>query len=102
MAQHVDRYIKAETNGGWGFAWFIIAIAVVVNLSVFWLHSTTYYPPTDLRFRAKGAGGHGAEAPHGAADTHGSEASPASEAGDPSRGQTQTGADPNRPAGGGH
>ncbi len=102
MAQHVDRYIKAETNGGWPFAAFIIAVAVVINLAVFWLHSTTYYPPTDLRFRAKGAGTHAEAGGHDAADSHGSEASPASEGGDPSRGQAQTGADPSRPAGAGH
>lgn len=81
MAQHVDRYIKAETNGGWPFAGFIIAVAVVINLAVFWLHSTTYYPPTDLRFRAKGAGTHAEAADHGAADTHGAAGEAATPAG---------------------
>jgi len=66
--EHQDRYIEAHTNKGWGFAGFIILLAVVTNLAVFWLHSSTYYHPRDLRFHAKGAAGHGAPAAdHGAA-----------------------------------
>lgn len=54
--EHQDRYIQAHTNKGWGFAGLIILLAVVTNLAVYWLHSSTYYHPRDLRFRAKGSG----------------------------------------------
>ena len=28
MAPHNDRFVRAETNGGWGFATFVILLAV--------------------------------------------------------------------------
>ncbi|HLV26940.1 MAG TPA: hypothetical protein VKZ41_11575 [Gemmatimonadales bacterium] len=53
--EHQDRYIEAQPNKGWGFAGVIVLLAVVTNLAVYWLHSSTYYEPRDLRFQAKGA-----------------------------------------------
>lgn len=52
---HQDRYIEAKPNSGWGFAGVIILLAIVTNLAVFWLHSSTFYHPRDLRFQGKGS-----------------------------------------------
>ena len=53
--EHQDRYIEAQPNKGWGFAGLIILLAVVTNLAVYWLHTSTYYHPRDLRFVGRGA-----------------------------------------------
>jgi hypothetical protein len=60
--EHTDRpatrpVIRREhRNGGWGFALFIIALAVVINSTVAYIHYTTSSrPPQDVMFRAKGA-----------------------------------------------
>lgn len=54
MAHHVDRYIPAETNGGWGFATFVIVLAVVLIAGVTYVHKTTYKHPTDVTARGVG------------------------------------------------
>jgi cbb3-type cytochrome oxidase subunit 3 len=54
MAQHVDRYIPAETNGGWGFASFVIVLALVLIAGVAYIHNKTYKHPTDVTARAIG------------------------------------------------
>jgi hypothetical protein len=33
-------------NRGWGFAFFIVALAIVVNIGVFALHKATYLEPS--------------------------------------------------------
>jgi hypothetical protein len=71
--EHQDRYIEAQPNKGWGFAGLIVLLAIVTNLAVYWLHSSTYYHPRDLRFVGKGAPGQhapAAEAGEGAAGAH--------------------------------
>ena len=55
MAHHVDRYIPAETNGGWGFASFVIVLALVLIAGVTYIHKTTYKHPTDVSAHAVGA-----------------------------------------------
>ena len=51
---HVDRYVPAETNGGWGFATAIIALAVLCIVVVTILHKKTYKLPTDVTARSIG------------------------------------------------
>jgi hypothetical protein len=56
MAQHVDRYVPADTNGGWGFAAFIIALAAAFIITVTIIHKNTYKHPTDPTWHGKGSG----------------------------------------------
>lgn len=55
MAHYPDRYVPADTNGGWGFASFVIALAVACIVAVFMIHKQTYKHPTDPTWQAKGA-----------------------------------------------
>jgi hypothetical protein len=54
MAQYPDRYVPADTNGGWGFASFVIALAVVFNVAVTYIHKQTYKHPADTTMHGKG------------------------------------------------
>jgi hypothetical protein len=56
MDHHVDRYIPADTNGGWGFAAGVIALAVFFIVSVTIIHRNTYRHPTDVTWHGKGSG----------------------------------------------
>ena len=51
---HVDRYVPAQTNGGWGFAGFIIGLAIACILLATYVHQKTYKHPTDVTARAIG------------------------------------------------
>ena len=51
---HVDRYIPARTNEGWGAAAATIALALVCILGATVIHKKTYKPPTDPSWRAAG------------------------------------------------
>jgi hypothetical protein len=51
---HVDRYVPAQTNGGWGFASAIIGLAVACILFATYVHQKTYKHPTDVTARAIG------------------------------------------------
>jgi hypothetical protein len=44
---HTDRYVRAETNGGWGFAAMIIGLAVACIVFATYVHQKTYKHPTD-------------------------------------------------------
>jgi hypothetical protein len=55
MSQYTDRFIPAETNGGWGFASGVIALAVLCIVAVAYIHKSTYKHPTDVRWHAKGS-----------------------------------------------
>jgi hypothetical protein len=55
MEKHVDRYIPADTNGGWGFAAGVIALAVFCIVTVTIIHRSTYKHPTDVTWHAKGS-----------------------------------------------
>jgi hypothetical protein len=57
MTAHVDRYIPAETNGGWGFAAFIVALAVGCIVVATYVHKETYRHPIDVTWHGKGSGG---------------------------------------------
>jgi hypothetical protein len=41
-------------QGGWGVALFIVLLAVGSAFTAFYVHKTTYRPPTDVRMRAVG------------------------------------------------
>jgi hypothetical protein len=62
MAQHVDRYVPADTNGGWGFATAVIVFALVLIAGVTYIHKTTYKHPTDVTWRGIGEGSSSAAA----------------------------------------
>ncbi len=61
MEEHVDRYIPADTNGGWPFAAAVLTLVAILIVSVTIIHKQTYRHPTDVTWQAKGAavdGGH--------------------------------------------
>lgn len=60
---HQDRYVPADTNGGWPIAGGVVLLAVACILGATYLHKKTYKHPTDPTWHAKGertvpAGGH--------------------------------------------
>jgi hypothetical protein len=63
--QHVDRYVPAETNGGWGVAAGIILLAVACIATATYVHQKTYRHPTDVTWHSgtRAAGGEGTTAP---------------------------------------
>ena len=63
MAKYVERYVPAETNGGWGIAAGVVALAVACIVTVTYIHKQTYRHPTDVTWHGKGSGDH---APPGA------------------------------------
>jgi hypothetical protein len=56
MNQHIDRYIPADTNGGWAFAAGVIAFAIACIVTVTIIHRNTYRHPTDVTWHGKGSG----------------------------------------------
>lgn len=56
MAQSTDRYVPAETNGGWGVAAGILALAAVCVITATYVHKQTYKHPTDVTWHGKGSG----------------------------------------------
>jgi len=56
MSQHVDKYVPAETNGGWGFATGVILFTVALIVAVTYIHKQTYRHPTDVTWHGKGSG----------------------------------------------
>lgn len=42
-------------KGGWGVAAFICLLAVASAASAYYVHKTTFKPPTDVRFHAIGS-----------------------------------------------
>jgi len=56
MANHVDRHIPAETNGGWGFATVILALAAALIVTATYIHKQTYRHPTDVTWHGRGSG----------------------------------------------
>ena len=57
MSEYTDRYVPADTNGGWGFAAGVIAFALILIASVTYIHRQTYKHPTDVTWHGKGSGG---------------------------------------------
>jgi len=56
MEPHKDRYVPADSNGGWGFATAIVVRALVLIAGVTYIHKATYKHPTDLTARSHGGG----------------------------------------------
>ena len=54
MDQHVDKYVPADNNAGWGFATAIIVLALVCIAGATYVHKATYKHPTDLTARSHG------------------------------------------------
>lgn len=49
-----SRRIEGNFNQGWGFAGVIVALAVACAVGAWWLHTSTYHHPTDVRMEAMG------------------------------------------------
>jgi hypothetical protein len=56
MSDHIDRYVPADTNGGWGVAAGVIALTVLLIVTVTYIHKQTYRHPTDVTWHGKGSG----------------------------------------------
>ncbi|HKO16427.1 MAG TPA: hypothetical protein VJU87_09310 [Gemmatimonadaceae bacterium] len=52
--EHVDRYVPANTNAGWGYAILVILIAVACIVTVTIIHRKTYLHPQNVTWHAKG------------------------------------------------
>ena len=52
--QHVDRYVPANTNGGWGFAAGVLLLVLACIVTATYVHRKTYKHPTDVTWHAKG------------------------------------------------
>ena len=66
--QYVDRYVPADTDGGWGVAAGVILLAVACIATATYVHKKTYRHPTDVTWHAKGQRG---EQGHGEAKAAG-------------------------------
>lgn len=53
--EHVDRYIPARTNQGWGIAGLVLLLAILCIAGATYLYQTTYRHPTDLKMESAGA-----------------------------------------------
>ncbi|MDB4877002.1 MAG: hypothetical protein JWM41_3448 [Gemmatimonadetes bacterium] len=54
MDQHIDRYVPADTNGGWGVAAGVIVLALLCIATATYVHKKTYKHPTDVTWQAAG------------------------------------------------
>jgi hypothetical protein len=52
--EHQDRYIPAETNGGWGVAAGVVLLALVCITVATTIYKKTYKQPTDVTWHARG------------------------------------------------
>jgi hypothetical protein len=52
--EHQDRYVAADTNGGWPIAAGVVALALAFILMAYIVHERTYKPATDVTWHAKG------------------------------------------------
>jgi hypothetical protein len=52
--QQAPRHIPFKQEG-WGTALFVVLLAVATAAGAYYVHKSTYVPPTDVRFRAIGA-----------------------------------------------
>jgi hypothetical protein len=56
MTVHQDRYVPADTNAGWGFGAFIIALAIACIVTATIVHKKTYLHPTNPTWHGIGSG----------------------------------------------
>jgi hypothetical protein len=52
--QYVDRYVPANTNGGWGIGAGIVLLALACIATATYVHKRTYKHPTDVTWHGKG------------------------------------------------
>ncbi len=52
--QHVDRYVPANTTGGWGIAAGVLLLVLACIVMATYVHKKTYKHPTDVTWHAKG------------------------------------------------
>jgi hypothetical protein len=50
-----SRRIEGRFNEGWGIAGLVVALAVACVVGAWWLHTSSYRHPTDVRFHAIGS-----------------------------------------------
>lgn len=50
--EHQDRYVPANTNGGWPFAAGVVLLAVICAVGATVIHKKTYKNPTDPTWHA--------------------------------------------------
>jgi hypothetical protein len=55
MAHHQDRYIPADTNGGWPIAAGVVVLAILFAVGASMVYSKTYKHPTDITWQAPAA-----------------------------------------------
>ena len=55
---YVDRYVPADTNGGWGFAAGVVLLAVLLIATATFIHKKTYRHPTDVTWHGRGNSEH--------------------------------------------
>ncbi|HET9425364.1 MAG TPA: hypothetical protein VFO55_08340 [Gemmatimonadaceae bacterium] len=55
--EHQDRYVPANTNGGWPIAAGVVFLAVICIGVATYVHNKTYKHPTDPTWHAKGQRG---------------------------------------------
>jgi len=51
---HQPKYVPARTNDGWSVAALVVTLAVVLIVSVAYIHKKTYKHPTDPTFVSSG------------------------------------------------
>jgi hypothetical protein len=52
--EHQDRYVPADTNGGWPVAAGVVLLAIVLSATAWKIRHDTYKHPTDVTWHAKG------------------------------------------------
>jgi hypothetical protein len=52
--EHQDRYVPADTNGGWPIAGGVVLLAVVCAVIATTVYKRTYKNPTDVTWHARG------------------------------------------------
>lgn len=57
---YVDRYVPANTNGGWGIGALIILLALACIATATYIHKKTYKHPTDVTWHGRGEPDHAA------------------------------------------
>jgi hypothetical protein len=56
MPEHIDRYVPADTNQGWGIAAGVLLFTALLIVGVTIIHKRTYKHPTDVTWHGKGSG----------------------------------------------
>ena len=51
---HVDRYVPAQTHGGWPIAAGIVLLALACIATATYIHKKTYKHPTDVTWHGRG------------------------------------------------